>query len=174
MIENTEMTTHNTKSLQLKSTARRETRSKRLRPVNLIGIALCTGFLLMSGCSAKPEAEVAPTVTVQVDAAENEPIQRKVIAQATLYPLDQAAIVPKVVSPVKKFFVERGSRVKAGQLLAELENQDLAGAQQKTQGVTRRPKQIIRWKSKRSPRTPNLPKSNWTPRKKFTTAAWHS
>lgn len=134
MIGNIEMTTHKTTSSHSKCTARRETRSKRLRPANLLGTALVTGFLLMSGCSAKPEAEVTPTVTVQVDAAENEPIQRKVIAQATLYPLDQAAIVPKVVSPVKKFFVDRGTRVKAGQLLAELENQDLAGAQQKTQG----------------------------------------
>ena len=69
-----------------------------------------------------------------MDAAEKEAIQRKVIAEATLYPRDQAAIVPKVVSPVKKFYVDRGSRVKAGQLLAELENQDLTGAQIKSQG----------------------------------------
>jgi HlyD family secretion protein len=90
--------------------------------------------LLLAGCSAKPEAEVAPTVTVQLDAAEKEPIQRKVIADATIYPRDQAAIVPKVSAPVVKFYVDRGSKVKAGQLLAELENKDLTAAQMKSQG----------------------------------------
>jgi HlyD family secretion protein len=99
-----------------------------------MGIALVVG-LLLSGCGTKEAPEETPTVTVQVGAAENEAIQLKVSADATLYPRDQAAIVPKVSAPVKKFYVNRGSRVKAGQLLAELENKDLAGAQQKAQGA---------------------------------------
>jgi RND family efflux transporter MFP subunit len=90
--------------------------------------------LILTGCSAKPEPEVAPTVTVQVGAAENGPIQRKVIADATLYPLDQAAIVPRIAAPVKKFYVERGSHVHAGELLAELEAGDLEGARTEIQG----------------------------------------
>jgi HlyD family secretion protein len=115
--------------------------SKRNRAGHLSGVphlltitGLAIAGLLLSGCSKPPEAEVAPTVTVQVDAAEKEPIQLKVTADAVLYPRDQAAIVPKVVSPVLKFFVQRGSHVKAGQLLAELENQDLTGAQERSQG----------------------------------------
>ena len=103
------------------------------RSAGFLGVVVVAGFLL-SGCNSAAPAEEAPTVTVQVGAAENEPIQLKVIADAVLYPLDQAAIVPKIVSPVKKFYVKRGSPVKAGQLLAELENQDLAGAQLKSQG----------------------------------------
>src|SRR5258708_12811491 len=98
-----------------------------------MGVALVAG-LLLSGCKPKVDAEEAPTVTVQVGAAENQPIQLKVIADAVLYARDQAAIVPKVVAPIKKFYVDRGSRVKAGQLLAELENQDLVGALAKSQG----------------------------------------
>jgi multidrug efflux pump subunit AcrA (membrane-fusion protein) len=95
----------------------------------LVAIVTVTG-LLLSGCSAKGSVdEVAPTVTVQVGSAENETIQRKVIAEATLYPLNQAAIIPKVLAPVKKFYVDRNSRVHIGQLLAELENADLLGAQ---------------------------------------------
>lgn len=97
-----------------------------------IGMAIAGLFL--AGCSKPAEQEVAPTVTVQVDAAQKEPIQLKVSADAVLYPKDQAAIVPKVVSPVKKFYVERGSHVKAGQLLVELESQDLAGAHEKSVG----------------------------------------
>src|SRR5580704_4861970 len=100
---------------------------------DLLGLALIAG-LVLTGCSAQPEAEVSPTVTVQVGAAENEPIQRKVIADATLYPLDQAAIVPRIAAPVKKFYVDKGSQVHAGQLLAELAAPDLAGAVTEQEG----------------------------------------
>jgi HlyD family secretion protein len=97
-------------------------------------VVVLAGGLLFSGCGAKGEVEASPTVTVQVDAAEKGPIQRKVVTDAVLYPLDQAAIVPRVVSSVKKWYVDKGSHVKAGQLLGELENQDLAGAAMKSQG----------------------------------------
>jgi multidrug efflux pump subunit AcrA (membrane-fusion protein) len=91
--------------------------------------ALSLGFLLW-GCSYNPEteAETEPVVTVDVAPVLSSTIQLKVGANALLYPLQQAAIVPKVQAPVKKFYVERGSQVRAGQLLAELENRDLAGA----------------------------------------------
>lgn len=97
-------------------------------------VVLMAGGLLFSGCGAKGDVEASPTVTVQVDAAEKGPIQRKVVTDAVLYPRDQAAIVPKVVSSIKKWNVDKGSHVKAGQLLGELENQDLTGAAMKSQG----------------------------------------
>src|SRR5207245_3701261 len=84
----------------------------------LLGVALAAIFV-SSGCSKGDVAEASPTVTVQVGAAENQTIERKVIAEATLYPLEQAAIVPKINAPVKKFYAEKGSKVHAGQLLAE-------------------------------------------------------
>jgi HlyD family secretion protein len=132
MVKN-DMSMDKTKSMLLCSIIRRTNGRAVGQSACLLGVALVAGFLL-SGCKTATPPEDAPTVTVQVGAAENEPIQLKVIADAVLYPLDQAAIVPKVVSPVKKFYVNRGSPVKAGQLLAELENQDLAGAQLKSQG----------------------------------------
>ena len=58
-------------------------------------VVLLAGGLLFSGCGAKGEVEASPTVTVQVDAAEKGPIQRKVVTDAVLYPRDQAAIVPE-------------------------------------------------------------------------------
>src|SRR3984893_16145880 len=98
-----------------------------------LAVLLAAGFLF-AGCGTKEAAEATPTVTVQVDAAEKAPIQRKVVTDAVLYPRDQAAIVPKVVSSIKKWYVDKGSYVKAGQLLGELENQDLTGAAMKSQG----------------------------------------
>ena len=132
MVKN-DMNMEKTKSTLLRSITHRSGGRAAWRSAGLLGFALVAG-LLLSGCKPAAPAEDAPTVTVQVGAAENEPIQLKVIADAVLYPRDQAAIVPKIIAPVKKFYVDRGSRVKAGQLLAELENQDLAGVQLKSQG----------------------------------------
>ncbi len=103
------------------------------RTIRALVVVMAAG-MLFSGCSAKGEVEASPTVTVQVDAAEKGPIQHKVITDAVLYPRDQAAIVPKIVSSIKKWNVDKGSHVKAGQLLGELENQDLTGAAMKSQG----------------------------------------
>ena len=61
---------------------------------------------------------------------------REVSGEAILYPRDQAALVPKVTAPVSKFFVDRGSPVHAGQVLAELENRDLASAVADNQGCS--------------------------------------
>jgi HlyD family secretion protein len=103
------------------------------RMARTFAVLLAAG-ILFSGCGSKEAAEATPTVTVQVDAAEKGPIQRKVVTDAVLYPRDQAAIVPKVVSSIKKWYVDKGSHVKAGQLLGELESQDLTGAAMKSQG----------------------------------------
>jgi HlyD family secretion protein len=133
MVENIDMSMHKTKSMLRGSISQRGRGRTVWRSAGLLGVVF-VGGLLLSGCNPAAPADDAPTVTVQVGAAEKQPIQLKVIADAVLYPRDQAAIVPKVIAPVKKFLVNRGSPVKAGQLLAELENQDLAGAQLKSQG----------------------------------------
>jgi len=105
---------------------------KSLRVSEFSKFALCAllGSILLSACSSKKE-EPKPAervVTVDVAPVLTSAISLKVSADALLYPLQQAAIVPKISGPVKKFYVDRGSRVRAGQLLAELENGDLAGA----------------------------------------------
>lgn len=96
--------------------------------------ALVVAASLMASCSSKEEQEVVPVVTVEAATVESKAIQATIDTDAVLYPRDEAAIVPKVVAPIKKFYVERGSRVRAGQLLAELENQDLVGALTENQG----------------------------------------
>jgi multidrug efflux pump subunit AcrA (membrane-fusion protein) len=49
--------------------------------------------------------------------------------------LNQSTITPKVSAPVKKFFVHRGDHVREGQLLATLENRDLAAAALESKGL---------------------------------------
>jgi HlyD family secretion protein len=97
--------------------------------------ALCLAGLLLPallGCAKQAEKE--PVVAVQTAPVQQKTIQRVVTTEAILFPINQAAITPKVAAPVRKFFVNRGSRVRRGQLLAELENRDLAGAAMDTKG----------------------------------------
>jgi HlyD family secretion protein len=89
--------------------------------------------LVAAGCGKKEEA---PAVEVEVQAANVEKISlsEHIVASAILAPLAQAAIAPKVSAPVKTFYVQRGAKVQEGQLLARLENQDLAAAAEDNQG----------------------------------------
>lgn len=95
--------------------------------------ALAASLSLLAGC--KKEETVEAEVTVQAETPEHGEISEVINADAVLAPLAQAAIEPKITAPVKKFYVERGQRVKAGQLLATLENGDLTAAALDNQGA---------------------------------------
>ncbi len=92
-----------------------------------LSAALIGSLLLVSACK-KEAADPKPVVTVQTAAVQQGTLLQTVEAEATLFPINQAAITPKVSSPVRQFYVNRGSRVKEGQLLAVLENSDLSAA----------------------------------------------
>jgi len=89
---------------------------------------------MMSGCH-KTEETPTPEVTVQAATPKIGSISAVIHADATLSPLAQAAIAPKITAPVKKFLVQRGAHVKEGQLLAVLENSDLSAAALDNQGT---------------------------------------
>jgi len=99
----------------------------------IAGTAAVGGLLLSGGCSSD-KGDQEPTVTVQVAAIEKTTIQHTINTQAILFPRQQAAIVPKISAPVKRFLVKRGSPVHQGQLLAVLENRDLSAAAQENKG----------------------------------------
>jgi HlyD family secretion protein len=95
---------------------------------------LVAALAAMVACSGE-EAEQAPVVPVQLAPVEKATLEQKVTADAVLFPIAQSAIVPKISAPVQKFLVNRGSHVRAGQLLAVLENRDLAAAAQENKGA---------------------------------------
>ena len=88
---------------------------------------------LAAGCQKK---EPAPSVEVEVQAAvaHRQPITEHIAADAILTPLNQAVISPQISAPVRKFFVQRGSKVTKGQLLAVLDNRSLKAAVVDNQG----------------------------------------
>jgi HlyD family secretion protein len=98
----------------------------------VLSAAVLFSIFLAAGC--KKEETPAPEITVQAEHPEQGAISDHITADAILAPLAQAAIVPKISAPVKKFYVQRGAKVKEGELLAVLENADLVGAAQDNKG----------------------------------------
>jgi HlyD family secretion protein len=94
---------------------------------------LASILCIVSGCS-KAEKEKEPVVSVQTTPAQRAPISQIITAEAVVYPLQQATVAPKISSTIKRFYVQRGARVKKGQLLAELENKDLSAAAESSKG----------------------------------------
>jgi multidrug efflux pump subunit AcrA (membrane-fusion protein) len=90
--------------------------------------AVAVLLLTTLACGGKKEEESGPVVTVDVAPVLLKKIDRTIRANGLLYPRQSAAIVPKITAPIKKWYVQPGSRVRAGQLLVELENKDLQGA----------------------------------------------
>jgi multidrug efflux pump subunit AcrA (membrane-fusion protein) len=92
--------------------------------VNLAGVL---ALLFLSGCGSKekPGAEAEPEVTVDVAPVLATAISQKIVSDAVIFPIQQSAISSKISAPIKKLYVNRGDRVRVGQLVAELENQDL-------------------------------------------------
>ncbi|HZY64057.1 MAG TPA: efflux RND transporter periplasmic adaptor subunit [Edaphobacter sp.] len=79
-----------------------------------------------AGCNKNSETETPAPVVVQVEKPETGEIAEQIVADAVLSPLAQAAIAPRITAPVKVFYVQRGTHVKKGELLALLEDRDLA------------------------------------------------
>jgi HlyD family secretion protein len=99
-----------------------------------ISVALfCLGVLL-SGCK-KAEDVPSPEVSVQAEKVARRSLTESVSGETTLVPQSQAAIVSKISAPIKEFLIQRGNKVSKGQLLARLENADLAAAVRDSQGA---------------------------------------
>ena len=96
-------------------------------------VLLFAGAIFLYGCTSA-EKEPTPLVAVQVTPAKRGPIELEVSSDAVVYPLQQAILTPKITSTIAKFYVQRGTKVKQGQLLALLENRDLAGAAEQSKG----------------------------------------
>ncbi|HUV68194.1 MAG TPA: efflux RND transporter periplasmic adaptor subunit, partial [Terracidiphilus sp.] len=92
----------------------------------VLSTALVAVTVSLSACSSSNSiSDARPTPTVQTEVAKSQPIEDVIEAQGILYPLHQASLSPKISAPVEKFYVNRGSKVHAGELLAVLANKDL-------------------------------------------------
>ncbi len=94
----------------------------------IIQLACCAAIAASVIACKKKEKETEAVAPVRVSPAIKGSVRLIINADAVLFPLNQANIVPKISAPVRRFLVNRGDKVKQGQVLAELENRDLAAA----------------------------------------------
>jgi multidrug efflux pump subunit AcrA (membrane-fusion protein) len=80
------------------------------------------------------EGAEAPT-PVLVETAVLGAMDHVVVADAVLFPINQANITSKISAPVKKILVNRGDHVKAGQIVLELESADLTAAENESRSL---------------------------------------
>ena len=108
-----------------------------------LAMVACTALLAACGSKKGPDqaegggkGAAEPVTPVEVAKVERGTIHHVITADAILYAVDQANVTAKISAPVKRFQVNRGDHVRAGQLLAQLENRDLeAGVQESKQLV---------------------------------------
>jgi HlyD family secretion protein len=93
-----------------------------------VALAICA-----AGCGST-EKEKEPVVPVKVAPVRRAAMEQTVFGEAVIFPLQQAVVMAKITSPIKKFLVQRGRRVRKGQLLAVLENADLSAAAEQGKG----------------------------------------
>jgi HlyD family secretion protein len=86
-------------------------------------------ILVFAGCATPGEAPLKPVVEVRVARAETADVKIVVRAPASVFAHEQANISSRVTAPIRKLLVRKGDNVAAGQVLAQLENQDLLAEQ---------------------------------------------
>jgi HlyD family secretion protein len=94
--------------------------------------------LVLFGCGKKDKAEKGgeseAAAPVQVEAARRGPIDHIITADAILYPVNQSNVMSKISAPVERVMVNRGDHVRAGQVIAQLENRDLTASVGESRG----------------------------------------
>ncbi len=99
--------------------------------------ALVTSLIGCSKPAATADAGEQSVTPVQVAAVKRQVIHSYITAEAVLYPVKQANVVPKISAPVARFYSQRGDHVREGQLVAVLESRDLTAAAQESQDLYR-------------------------------------
>ncbi len=99
----------------------------------------CLALLL--ACSEKPKeaakasGESEAAVPVEVAPVKRQTIHQVITAEGVLYPIQQTSVMPKISAPVRRFYVNRGDHVRQGQLLATLEDRDLAASTEESKSL---------------------------------------
>jgi multidrug efflux pump subunit AcrA (membrane-fusion protein) len=92
-------------------------------------------MVMLDGCTKKADdaADTAPLVTVAHPSVG--PIAPEITADAVLAPMAMAALSPRISSPIRSEYVQRGSHVRRGQVLLTLDDADLQGVAMDSKGA---------------------------------------
>lgn len=99
---------------------------------------VCAIALLLAGCAAAEEdPEPIPVVAVGVAQARTTDFVIEVHAPATVYPRAQVGVASRLTAPIRELQAQAGDRVASGQILAQLEDRDLAAQRAEAQATLR-------------------------------------
>lgn len=110
------------------------TTSQTLNPVVGIGLVVILTTLLPSCGRVRATDNAQPVEIVGVTKVARKTLQRTITLSAELVPFQEIDVYAKESGYVKKLYVDYGSRVKEGQLMAVLEIPELEAQLQEDQG----------------------------------------
>lgn len=82
-------------------------------------------LIIFAGCGTHEDPPPKTVVAVKVAKAEVADVKSTVRAPAFVFAREQANVGSRVTAPIRKLLVRKGDDVAAGQVLAQLDNQDL-------------------------------------------------
>jgi RND family efflux transporter MFP subunit len=125
----------NDNSIRVSGTRKRRIRFGKLISGSLVGLAVLMAIELVacSGGGDKPVQASGSTVIVGVTKVVKKSLGRQITLSSELVPFQEIEVYAKESGYVKKLFVDYGSRVKAGQVMAVLEIPELEAQLQEDQ-----------------------------------------
>jgi RND family efflux transporter MFP subunit len=125
----------NDNSIRVSGTRTRRIRFGKLISGSLVGLAVIMAIELVacSGGGDKPVQASGSTVIVGVTKVVKKSLGRQITLSSELVPFQEIEVYAKESGYVKKLFVDYGSRVKAGQVMAVLEIPELEAQLQEDQ-----------------------------------------
>ena len=100
--------------------------------------AVCVLFfaIVLCGCDQVREDTAEKTIVrVTVVPAGVSDIPQNVMAPASIFPREQASVSARLIAPIRELRAHKGDTVRAGDVLAILENQDLTAQYQEARAV---------------------------------------
>lgn len=103
-----------------------------------LALGLCVAAVCAAGCSTNARPDVAPekeaqAVLVQVIRPERRDVTRRIDLVGTLVPWEEATLYAKASGYLRSIRVDRGDRVKKGELLAVLDIPEMKGERAQVQ-----------------------------------------
>jgi RND family efflux transporter MFP subunit len=118
-------------------------RFKSIGAVTIIG-AMCLGISSCSGSHSRHvEASTTPDVTVGTTKIIRRSLSRKLTLSSELVPFQEIDVYAKEAGYVKKLYVDYGTRVKAGQVMATLEIPELEAQLQEDQAEIKNASDVV-------------------------------
>lgn len=84
-----------------------------------------TLIIAIIGCNPKKEAQKEEIKSVTIQKVERKVVKNNLLFTGTVYPWEEAALAAQMASRVRKIYVKEGDYVKQGQLLVQMDDQQL-------------------------------------------------